>query len=507
MQSKRDQVQAHMFVMGRLNSGMLLGEPDAPESPLARTTRGLVTGVVIAVLISAGAFVVGLLSPGGKDSWRSGEALVVNKDTGARYLYLGGRLRPVRNYASALLLGGKDLGTVDVGSGSLDGTPIGVSVGIDGAPDSVPGIDRLERGAWRVCSVVDPQKGAARTVLVVGGGHETETDRALGTRQAVLLVGPDRTTYLMWRGSRLRLDTSSGAVKSLGYGSATPRPVSSAFLDSLPAGPDLASPDVPGRGELGPSLAGAATKVGQLFRVQVPGGARSWYVLGRKGLEPLTDTAAALLLGDPRTRQAAYDGQAPRVPVVGSDVLGRYLAPGSAKPPSDDLPASPPSLTGVPEGQTACAVVEPGSDGTRVSSALVPASALAPLVQPTGDRVAAACSPVDGTVVRAGRGALVRALGAGGGPIGDTVYLVTESGVKYRVAGDEALTALGYSAQDARALPSPLLAMLPTGPDLSPDAASGATTPRITAPDCSRGSGQPRFADQPNASSTAGRGQ
>ncbi|GGW30842.1 type VII secretion protein EccB [Streptomyces xantholiticus] len=505
MQSKRDQVQAHMFVMGRLNSGMLLGEPDAPESPLARTTRGLVTGVVIAVLIGAGAFVFGLLSPGGNDSWRSGEALIVNKDTGARYVYLGGRLRPVRNYASALLLGGKDLTTVDVGSGSLDGTPIGVSVGIDGAPDSVPGSNRLERGAWRVCSVVDPEKGAARTVLVIGGGREA--DRQLGTREAVLLVGPDRTAYLMWRGSRLRLDASSGAVKSLGYGSATPRSVSSAFLDALPAGPDLTSPDVPGRGEPGPSLAGAATRVGQLFRVQVPGGSRSWYVLGRKGLEPLTDTAAALLLGDPRTREAAYDGQAPQVPVVGSDVLGQHLAPGSAQAAPDDLPGSPPSLTKVTEKLTACAVVEPGSAGTRVSSALVPVAALAPLVQHTGDRVAPACSPVDGTVVSPGRGALVRALGAGGGTVGDTTYLVTETGVKYRVAGDEALTALGYTARDATALPSPLLAMLPTGPDLSPDAASGATAPRITTPDCSRVSGQRRFADPRNASATAGRTQ
>ena len=42
MQSKRDQVQAHAFAMGRLTSGMLLADPDAPESPLARTTRGAV---------------------------------------------------------------------------------------------------------------------------------------------------------------------------------------------------------------------------------------------------------------------------------------------------------------------------------------------------------------------------------------------------------------------------------------------------------------------------------
>lgn len=40
MQSKRDQVQAHGFMMGRLSSGLLTADPDAPESPLGRTTRG-----------------------------------------------------------------------------------------------------------------------------------------------------------------------------------------------------------------------------------------------------------------------------------------------------------------------------------------------------------------------------------------------------------------------------------------------------------------------------------
>ena len=71
MQSKRDQVQAHMFVMGRLTSGMLRADPDAPESPQGRTNRGVAIGVIIAVLIAAGSFVFGLIKPGTKDSWRA----------------------------------------------------------------------------------------------------------------------------------------------------------------------------------------------------------------------------------------------------------------------------------------------------------------------------------------------------------------------------------------------------------------------------------------------------
>ena len=64
MQSKRDQVHAHTFMMGRLSSGLLMADPDAPESPLGRTTRGVVFGVLVTVLVGAGATVYGLLRPG-----------------------------------------------------------------------------------------------------------------------------------------------------------------------------------------------------------------------------------------------------------------------------------------------------------------------------------------------------------------------------------------------------------------------------------------------------------
>ncbi|MER5891386.1 type VII secretion protein EccB, partial [Streptomyces sp. NPDC001941] len=153
MQSKRDQVQAHGFMMGRLSSGLLTADPDAPESPLGRTTRGVVFGVLVTVLIGAGATVYGLLRPGGNDAWRKGEHLVVNRDTGARYLWTGtdGVLHPVRNYASARLIGGADLATSDVSTASLRDVPVGSPVGIPGAPDSIPGAGQLDSRAWHVC--------------------------------------------------------------------------------------------------------------------------------------------------------------------------------------------------------------------------------------------------------------------------------------------------------------------------------------------------------------------
>lgn len=215
MRSKRDQVQAHTFMMGRLTSGMLLADPDAPESPLGRTSRGALVGVIVGILFSAGALVFGLLRPGGNDAWRSGDTLIVNKDTGARYLYADGRLRPVRNYASAVLIGGADLKTTSVGSKSLAGTPVGRPVGITGAPDSVPGTSDLETSPWEVCST----GSGAQTTLVPGAPVETDS---VGAKTALVVKGPDKHTYLVWQGSRLELDEDSGAAESLGYAPVTP---------------------------------------------------------------------------------------------------------------------------------------------------------------------------------------------------------------------------------------------------------------------------------------------
>ncbi|CAM5438510.1 Type VII secretion protein EccB OS=Streptomyces fumanus OX=67302 GN=GCM10018772_70910 PE=4 SV=1 [Streptomyces fumanus] len=86
----------------------------------------------------------------------------------------------------------------------------------------------------------------------------------------------------------------------------------------------------------------------------------------------------------------------------------------------------------------------------------------------------------------------MRALGAGGTAMGDTVYLVTDTGMKYRVPTAGALEALGFASSDVTVMPSALLSSLPTGPDLSPAAAAlGRST--TTAPRCGpvAGAGHP----------------
>ena len=71
--------------------------------------------LMIAILAVAAAGVYGLVRPGGDTSWRSGQSLILEKDTGTRYVYTHGVLHPVLNYASArLILGQATLSIVSV---------------------------------------------------------------------------------------------------------------------------------------------------------------------------------------------------------------------------------------------------------------------------------------------------------------------------------------------------------------------------------------------------------
>ncbi|WP_035841692.1 type VII secretion protein EccB [Kitasatospora azatica] len=469
MQSRRDQVQAHLFVLSRLASGMLRAEPDAPDTPTGRTTRGAVAGLALGVLIALVVTVIGVLKPGGSTEWAKPGTLVVVEETGARYLYLGGLLHPVLNQASAKLLAGDQLTVQQVSERSLSSVQRGAPVGLLGAPDGLPAAAALAaQQTWLTCA--EPAGAAAKLALAIGPRTE---GAPLTPTQALLVSAPDSTQYLLWQGRRLRVDVHNSAEQALGYTSATvtPFPVGAAFLDTLPAGPDLTAPDIPGRGSPGPVLAARQTRVGQLF--EAPGGAR--YVLTTTGLAPLSALQYALLRGDPRTQSVAYADAAPAPVAIGPADLAAHTA---AAPPSSPLPADPPELVTPAPGQALCADLHPTTDAApRTSVTVLDSAALdgqSPTAQPG---VAPSCTPADRIAVRPGGGALVRATLAGGSP-GAAEYLVTDGGVKYPVPSAAAAKQLGYASVPPAAVPDTLLALLPTGPSLDPAApATGVPTP------------------------------
>ena len=128
---------------------------------------------------------------------------------------------------------------------------------------------------------------------------------------------------------------------------------------------------------------------------------------------------------------------------------------------------------------------------------LLPQDALPPAVQAPAPEVEPGCLKVDSIAVRAGKGALVRALSASGSALGDTTYLVTDEGVKYRLLSQEAVKALGYEGVEARTMPSPMLAM-PAKPAEKP---SPVTVTLVSRPSAGDPSSESAVSPLPTASS------
>ncbi|MFE2315650.1 type VII secretion protein EccB [Streptomyces sp. NPDC059441] len=478
MQNRRDQVQAHQFVVGRLTAGLLRADPDDPETPLRRTNRGVMIGAVLGVVLCVGFLAYGFIRPGGATSWRDGRSLVVEKSTGNRYLF-DGHLRPVRNYASARLILGADMSTTTVTAASLAGTAHGAAVGIDGAPDDLPGGDSIGPKPWEVC---------VGTEATASGGRSVVTSLLVASDSPGFLVSGDKAVvvsyrtddYLVWRGNRFRFVGGTKAMDALGYSAVEPVAVSAAFLDALPAGADLAPPPVAHQGSDGPVLDGVRSKVGQVFVVHTPGGTRQqYYLVGDEGLVPVTTTQAALSLVRTDVRGKAYGGRAPSALPLSADALSRAPVArgltgedGSVRKAAASLPPSPPAIQQTGALEHLCARLVPqGSRGTAVGLVVADAAAIRSRTQAPAPAKVPPCVSVDGISVPPSGGSYVRALSSSGNDVGSTTYLVTDTGVKYRVANSDSAVALGYDPANAESLPTSLLDMLPTGPDLSTTAA------------------------------------
>src|SRR5258706_5114857 len=107
MQSRRDQVQAQSYVLGRLTAALVTAEPEALENPHRRILVGTVAGALVAALAVAGFAVLGFLRPGSASGWRAPGTVVVGKGTGSRHRPGNRGLRPVLNLTSPGLLFGK----------------------------------------------------------------------------------------------------------------------------------------------------------------------------------------------------------------------------------------------------------------------------------------------------------------------------------------------------------------------------------------------------------------
>jgi type VII secretion protein EccB len=461
MQSRRDQVQAYFFVVGRLVAAVTHGKPDTLEVPNRRLNTGTVLGIVIAVVIAGVFGIVGIFKPGGNTQWQHEGAIVMNEDNGARYVYLQGQLRPVLNYSSARLVTGKGgNGQVfSVSQSSLGGIPVGQPIGIPGAPDSLPAAGKLDAGPWTVCASGDDEPTLTLLLGAAAGAVMTED-------LAFLVSTPDDKTYLVWQGKRHKVPDRT-ALEALGYGDSRPVPVTAGWLNPIPAGRDLRVPGTQGAGDPGPEIEGQESVVGQVYEVRNPAiNTDQFYLVRQDGVAPLTTTTAALLLAHPST-QEAYDG--PVAPVVVGPAALRGVPMASGDDLTKDLPQYPPEVVTPPRESVPCMRFGPSTSGDMHAVAeLMPAGMMTTeAVEVPSDT---AGRTADRIGVPAGGGVLVRDLPAPGATPG-TAYLVTETGMRYPLAGSDVVAALGYNEAAAVHVPAQLLGLLPSGPLLSTQAA------------------------------------
>ncbi|TDV42164.1 type VII secretion protein EccB [Actinophytocola oryzae] len=470
MQSKRDQVQAYFFVVGRLVSAVVHGRPDALAQPNKRLNTGTFLGVILGGVLMGVFGIIGLFVPGGNVTWRQPGAIVMNEDTGARYVFLDDQLRPVLNYSSARLAAGKSGGQVfKVSQKSLADTPVGQPIGIPGAPDALPAANALDNGPWTACAQeggTGAQATGPTSTLLIGQSF----DLTVVPSQALLVRAPDETTFLVWQGKR-HLIPGRAEATALGYGGVDPVDVTAAWLNPIPQGRDFEVRRTPDTGAPGPDIDGEPSVVGQIYLVRNPAiGADQLYLVRSDGLTPLSPTVAALLLAAPFTKEAYPDSAVTPIE-VGPGALSGVPSTNSGPDLVEGLPQMPPEIVTPTPDDSACVAFFPvGKGEMRVVTGFVPAT-----VHKEAMPVAAHEEGVttDRVLIPAGGGVLVREQQSPEAAL-NAVYLVTETGVKYPLANSDVVQALGYSAQSAVAMPGEMLALLPTGPVLSVEAALSA---------------------------------
>lgn len=460
MWTQRDQIQAYQFLRRRLVSALVAADANHPTSPSRRLILGTIIGVAGAVLITAVFGVIGLLNPSGAADWQQGGQVILEQETGARYV-LGqdGLLHPVLNYASArLLAGGDGTATVTVSAKTLSSASRGAMLGIPGAPDSLPASGSLADGVFASCTRTPPDLPAnAAPVSTVILGSATPDGHPLGSGQALLVAPPTGGEYLVTAGHRFRL-AGRAAVAALGYEGVPAVAVSDSWLATVPAGSDLGLVAVPDAGAPGPTIGGTRTLVGQVL------GDGTFYLVRSDGVAPISETEARLVLGDSANANAYPNG---RPAVAQMSFAALDAAPRSATAVTADYPGTLPTVVGAGGDLVLCAVGDGTDNATIMTSAALPLPQGAKVMQAgqhTDDRVA------DEVYVPPGTGTLVRELVGTGDPTG-TTYLVTDAGMKYPVPSPDAVAALGYGGVAPRAVAGTLLALLPTGPSLDPVAA------------------------------------
>jgi type VII secretion protein EccB len=459
MATRRDQLHSYQFMTQRVISAFVMRETDPQQSPLRRGVGAVFGGLMVAIIVAAGFGIAGILTKVGGDKWKTDGAVVIEKETGASFVYFDGALHPTLNYASALLAAGRPNPSVfRVAGKALGSAPRANTVGILNAPNSLPARNRRVGLPWTVCATPGTDS-AGRTISTTSLAVASRPVGGRGLGEDALLVRDieQGSTYLIWHGRRFQIRDAQTVVAAL-FGAAGTVPVGTAWLNALPSGTEISPINLERQGEQSSAVPGR--QIGDVLVTQTGSGPQ-YYLVFDDGVAPVTELQRDILAA----RSPVQPVQVAPADVTALPRSGRLSQPrGEGQPPE-----SPPKLTEPGGGEQICAVttdadaapvIELGGTVPGLDHAVLTRSASAEGT-PLANRV----------LVPSGRVATVRALAApsaGSGPY----YVVTDLGIKYPVSSPQVLQMLGYPPEQAVDVPASLVARIPSGPTLDPDAAT-----------------------------------
>lgn len=448
----------HRFLVRRLECALLRGDISTVDGSLRAPPAALALGCVLATIAVAGCAFYTLLQP----SAALGTAqIVMARESGALYVRVGDTWHPVLNLASARLIAATDSNPRPVRESALGRTKRGPLLGIPGAPQLLGAALPGDESVWTMCHTGGGRPTGSVTTVVVGTTAGS-TVRRLPPEQA-LLVAPasGSPAYLLYHQRRAVVDLADPAVlRALRLEGRAPQIVSQSLLNAVPEAPPITAPRIRGAGGHGVAeLPGFP--VGSVLRITRADG-DEYYVVLAAGVQRIGQVAADLL------RFSDSHGAA-NVVTVAPDAI-------RATPIVNTLPVSTfPDRAPTPAdagASTVCVTWAPAQSGGiafLAGSGLPVRTGQAPVTLSQADGNGPA---LDAVYVAPGRSAYVRAVGlAGENARVGTRYLVTDTGVRFAIADDAAAHHLGLSAAAIPA-PWPVLATLPSGPELSRENAS-----------------------------------
>jgi type VII secretion protein EccB len=310
---------------------------------------------------------------------------------------------------------------------------------------------------WAVC---DTDDGTSPGTTVVVGPAEGPLSHRLAAEKAVLVTPVSGgSTYLLYNGRRAVVNVADPAVvHALRLDGATPRTVSRALLNAVPEVAPITAPRILRAGGHGPAgLPGFA--VGSVLRVAGADRDEYYVVLGG-GVQHIGEVAADLLRFTDSHGARTIISVAPDVVRAASAVneLAVSTFPDRITAPAGSGDATLCVVWAHGSGASGGTDIWFADGGLPIAAGQVPV----PLAQAD-----AAGPAVDAVHLPPGRSAYVRSAGLlGDNADAGTRYLVTDTGVRFAIHDDAAAHDLGLP-QTAVPAPWPVLATLPSGPELS----------------------------------------